>query len=235
MPYWTAGTLALSLLAAIALATPASAGTPTLLSVAHDRYHPTATFAAPGADSVTLYIASSPERATDGTFLTENVEATEYLTDFEIASGRWMDADTIASGQYHAMLSASTYDCDGPECTDGYSNILAFTVPARTLALASARSEIHDVMSDGRFARAWASVAYSAYDPSPIRRCSRLSRLRVRCNLAWFAGDTGYTGKATVIRRTGEEDDHVRWTVKVTDYYCRATSGKRCSRTYRGD
>lgn len=230
-------TILLSLVCALALATPARAAAPVLLGVGQADHHPTATFQAAGADSLTVYLARSPERATDGRFLSENVVETDFLTDGEIATGEWLDADAIASGLYYVMLNASNYSCYAPECadaTDGFSNIMSFTIPPRTLSVATARSAIHDVMSDGRLARQWDAVAYSSYDPDPTRRCKRISRLRIRCGLSWFLGDLGFEGKATVVRRLGVEDDEVEWTVKRTDYYCKYTSGKRCSRAYRG-
>jgi hypothetical protein len=49
-----------------------------------------ATFSAPRADFATIYIASRPDRATDGSFLTENIKELDILTDSEIQSGRWV-------------------------------------------------------------------------------------------------------------------------------------------------
>jgi hypothetical protein len=126
----TARTLVLTMLAALTFAAPASATPPTLLSVGSDRLHVTARFAVAGADSVTIYISKAPDRATDGSFLSENLAGIDFLTDHEIASGVWMDEDTLAPGTYYAMLSASTYLCSqGAACVDGFPNVMTLTVP----------------------------------------------------------------------------------------------------------
>jgi hypothetical protein len=92
--------------------------------------HPTATLSAPGADDVTVYISTRPDRATDGNFLTETSAGIDFLTAEEIASGAWMDDDYLDPGTYYVMLRASTYSCsDGADCIDGFSNVLTLLVP----------------------------------------------------------------------------------------------------------
>jgi hypothetical protein len=125
-------------LASATLPTAAQAAPPTLSAVDQQQRHPTATFSAPRADDVTINLASKPDRATDGSFLSENVEALDLLSDSEIQSGRWVDEDQIDPGTYWVMLRASpdfglcylydsgTYD---PTCADGFSNVVQLLVP----------------------------------------------------------------------------------------------------------
>ena len=126
-------TLVFSLLATFAFAAPAHAASPALLGVGHNGLHPTATLSAPGAADVTVYISTRPDRATDGSFLTENSADIDFLTAEEIASGVWMDADNLDPGTYYVMLRASTYSCpDGVDCIDGFSNVMTLTMPKPT-------------------------------------------------------------------------------------------------------
>jgi hypothetical protein len=120
-----------------AAAATAHAVVPTLALSVQDR-HVTATFSAPAADGATIYFASKPDRATDGSFFTENVEHLDTLTDDEIASGRWVDESAIEPGLYYVMLRAypdfdrcylygsdSQYD---QACAQGYSSVTALNV-----------------------------------------------------------------------------------------------------------
>ncbi len=99
------------------------------------------TFSAPRASSVSVYFASSPDRATDGSFLSENVVHTDFLTDDEIQTGRWLDEDQLDPGRYFVMLSASAEDScwsypppdyEGlldPACANGFSDVAVLEVP----------------------------------------------------------------------------------------------------------
>ncbi|MGK2937070.1 MAG: hypothetical protein ACSLFR_04595 [Solirubrobacteraceae bacterium] len=122
--------------------TPALAAPPAISAVGQQDRHPTVSFAAPRADSVTVYIASKPDRATDGSFLQENVVEFGSLTDSEIQSGQWLDSSQINPGSYFVMLRASrdyrscvssdpnTFaDINDPSCADGFSTVLPLTVP----------------------------------------------------------------------------------------------------------
>jgi hypothetical protein len=104
---------------------------------AEDR-HPTATFAAPKADSATVYVASKPDRASDGEFLSENVVEVATLTDAELQAGMWKDAEQIDPGGYYVLLEAEESgdacyvpetDSFDPSCADGWSEVLPLTVP----------------------------------------------------------------------------------------------------------
>ncbi|WP_028064021.1 hypothetical protein [Solirubrobacter soli] len=135
-----AWTVLLSSLFVCIAAAPASAVPPQLTSVDQENRHVTATFSAPRADDVTVYLASSPDVATNGRFLQENIVSVGSLTDSEIQSGRWVDQSQTDPGRYYVMLSASRdystceradYSPD-PACADGLSNIATLDVPAPT-------------------------------------------------------------------------------------------------------
>ncbi len=82
-------------------------------------------------------VATSPEVATDGQFLDENIADSDYLTDNEIQSGHWLAQDQIDPGTYYVMLDASAdpIQCTRPDfstdpsCADGTSNIRRVKVP----------------------------------------------------------------------------------------------------------
>lgn len=114
---------------------------PTLGAVSHQDRHPTASFSAPRADFATIYLATKPDRATDGSLLQENIKELDLLTDSEIQSGHWVDESQIDPGTYWVMLRASpdfdscylfdsgTFD---PACADGFSNLAQLNVPKPT-------------------------------------------------------------------------------------------------------
>ena len=122
--------LATAVVGTLVLASAAVAATPTLLSVGHQNRHPTATFSMPGADFASIYFATSPDRATDGSFLDENVQDIDVLTTDEIQGGRWLDSAQLDPGAYYVLLRASDDDCFGdPACMAGFSNMLTVAVP----------------------------------------------------------------------------------------------------------
>jgi hypothetical protein len=112
------------------LAGAAVAATPSLLSIGQENRHPTATFSMPGADFATIYFATSPDRATDGSFLEEHVEHIDFLTTDEIQGGQWLDSAQLDPGRYYVMLRATDTDCFGDSaCMEGFSNMLTLAVP----------------------------------------------------------------------------------------------------------
>jgi len=131
----------LASLSSVITATPALAVPPAITAVGQQDRHPTVSLAAPRADSVTVYIASKPDRGTDGSFLQENVVEYGFLTDSEIQSGRWLDSSQLDPGSYFAMLEATrdftscdSYDANfnqviDPSCADGFSTVVPLTVP----------------------------------------------------------------------------------------------------------
>jgi hypothetical protein len=132
--------VALTIAAAIPLVLADTAGAvpPTLVSVGSQALHPTATFSAPKSDHVVIEIATKPDRASDGEFLTENVAVFDVLTDSEIQTGRWLYDSQIDPGTYYVLLRASP-DFDlcyqfetglfDPSCADGYAQMQTLTVP----------------------------------------------------------------------------------------------------------
>lgn len=117
---------------------PASAVAPALTSVSVEGRRPAATFSAPRAGFVTVYIASRPDRATNGRFLDENVKDVASLTSSEIQSGAWASPSRLDPGGYWVMLDASAdfgscylieIGALDPACAEGFSEVLPLSVP----------------------------------------------------------------------------------------------------------
>ena len=92
---------------ATAFASQASAAKPTVITLGQQNRHPMMTFSAPRAGSLAVDFARSPDRATDGNFLSENIVNSAFLTDDEVQTGRWLDEDQLDPGKYFVMLDAS--------------------------------------------------------------------------------------------------------------------------------
>jgi len=191
------------LMPADALAVP-----PTLSAVGQANRHPTATFSAPRADDATIYIASKPDRATDGSFLTENVKTLDILTDSELQAGRWVSESQIDPGTYWVMLHASpdfnacyidatgTYD---PACADGFSNVQTLVVPEPTSRYAASVTVYRFIHQ--------ASLRLTARplgEDRAYRACSKLATGRTRCltgTLNGFDWNSSATDTLTVTTR----------------------------------
>jgi hypothetical protein len=109
----------------------AHAAQPLLQSVGEESRHPTAQFGPlAGVDFGAVYLAKSPDRASDGSFLTENQVVVDILTDEEIQSGLWVHENQVDPGTYYALLQALDFECsENPSCIDGFSNLLTVTIP----------------------------------------------------------------------------------------------------------
>ncbi|MGA9762048.1 MAG: hypothetical protein WBQ14_06475 [Gaiellaceae bacterium] len=129
---------AAGVIVALVLAAPSFAVVPTLISTSQSERHPAVTFSAPKADYVSVYVASKPNRATDGRFLEENVVTADSMTDSEIQTGNWAYEYQLDPGRYFVMIQASpdfdscyvygagTYD---PSCADGFSTVATLDIP----------------------------------------------------------------------------------------------------------
>jgi hypothetical protein len=173
--------------AAAALAvvgTAAASQPPTLLSVAQTNRHPSATFSIPGADDATIYLADKPDRATDGSFLQENVKEVGLLTTDEIQRGSWLDSSQIDPGLYYVLLRATDYDCIGqPTCLDGYSNMLTLTVPKPRLSYRASVRAYHYLHEAALTLR-----VSPLGERLPYKVCWRLRNNRRRCLASAVAG-----------------------------------------------
>ncbi len=133
-----AAVFTVGVIAALALCAGPHLVSPDAFSSVGCNRHPTATFSAPRSDFALIYLATRPDRATDGSFLSENVEVSDILTDAEIQTGRWAYESQVDPGTYYVMMQASpdfdacwrsdTGDYD-PSCADGYSSVVPLTVP----------------------------------------------------------------------------------------------------------
>ena len=126
---------------ALILVGSAGAVPPVITSIGSQARHPFINFSAPRADDMYVTMASKPDRASDGAFLSENREFSDYMTDSEIQSGRWLDSSQLDPGTYFVLLNASpnfdlcylsggSYD---PSCANGYSDMAKLIVPKPTI------------------------------------------------------------------------------------------------------
>jgi hypothetical protein len=171
--------LLLAVLAAALFAIPTAAASqpPTLVSVAQESRHASAHFSMPGADYASIYFASKPDRATDGSFLQENVKDSDSLTSDEIQNGAWLDESQLDPGTYYAMVQATDIDCIGePTCLGGYSNVLTLSVPKPAQRYRASVNVLHYV-----------HVAYLTLRVAPLgealpyKVCWRLKNKARRC------------------------------------------------------
>lgn len=171
-------------LGALAFTPSALAVPPTIVSIGHQDRHPTARIAAPKADSVTIYFATKPDRATDGKFLQENVVHLDFLADSEIQTGQWVDEGRLAPGRYWVMVNAdpefdACYISGGgydPSCADGFSEVVTLDVPRpaiRYRASATAYRYSGSVSLE--------LVAKPLGENLPYRVCYRLASGTTRC------------------------------------------------------
>jgi hypothetical protein len=181
---------------------------PTLSAVGQVSRHPTASFSAPRADLATIYIATKPDRATDGRFLEENIKTLDILTDSELQSRRWVSESQLDPGSYWMMMRASpdfdacyivgtgTYD---PACADGFSNVQTLAIPKPTTRYAAAVT-VYKFLSEASLRVA----ARPLGERRPYRVCYRLATGRTRClvgTLRGFDWNSGATDSLTVTTR----------------------------------
>jgi hypothetical protein len=148
-------------IAALVLAGSARAVPPPLVSVGQQARHPTATLGPlPGVDFAFIYVATKPDRASDGSFLQENIVASDILTDDEIARGSWLYEGQLDPGGYYVMARTFDFECYlNPSCIEGFSNMLTLTVPK-------------PASGTGRPCSC-SALSGSAISPSPSRRSGR--------------------------------------------------------------
>jgi hypothetical protein len=168
--------------------------------------HPFATFSAPRSDSAAIYFATRPDRATDGSFFSENVEVVDLLTDAEIQAGRWEYESQVDPGTYYVMLNASpdfaicwnfdlgAYD---PSCADGYSAVVPLSVPrpaSRYTASATVLRFLKRVELRFRVT--------PLGDRLPYRVCYRLTTKQRRCLVGIVDGFSWNSGASDTLSLT---------------------------------
>jgi hypothetical protein len=168
---------------ALTFAGPALAMPPSLTSVSHQQRQPTVTFSAPHASAVTVYFATKPDLATDGSFLQQNVRETGILTPADIRSGTWIDPNRVDHGTYYVMLKAQAnfdacYVGPGldPLCADGYSNVLTLVVEKPAIRYAV---EVKAYRKSG-VARLMVTATPMG-EKTPYRVCYRMAKKARRC------------------------------------------------------
>ncbi len=118
----------------------AAAHAPILKSVSQKNLRLSATFSAPDAGVVTVYVAKAPQQNADGSFYTANIADSEVLTAQQISSGTWTEQSELTTpGHYWVMIGANpAQTCvlgDGtinPSCANGDSNVVSVTVSPPT-------------------------------------------------------------------------------------------------------
>ena len=207
-------------LAALAVVASAAAVPPVITAVGQQDRHPSATFSLPKAESAIVYLATKPDRATDGGFLTENVAYLDELTDSEIQLGRWLSEDRVDPGTYYVMIEA-TPDFDAcyipemggydPSCADGFSEILTLTVPKPQTRYAAAVS-----VSRSLPRATLRLTAKPLGEAQAYRVCYATAAKRTRClrgRLAGYDWDAGATHAFTVSTRGLAAYTTFRWYV----------------------
>jgi hypothetical protein len=176
------------LLGAVALAAihaPSALAVPPVLAVvAQSQRHPTATFTVSRSNFVEMQIASKPDRATDGSFLQENIVGSDILTDSEIQSGAWEYSNQLDPGTYWVTVDASPDlgVCllgDGsidPACSDGYSNVLELRIPTPTISYSVAVTAFPSIR------QAYLEITANPLGVmTPYRVCFRNAAHGIRC------------------------------------------------------
>jgi hypothetical protein len=193
----------------LASSVTAAAIAPVLSTVSAQSRRPAASFSTPRAGSVTVYVASRPDRATNGRFLDENVKDIASLTTSEIQSGYWASPSRVDPGSYWLMLDASAdfascyiVDLGGfdPGCADGFSQVLPLSVP-RPLLQVTTRATVYSGLGevDVRI------TAHRLGENLRYRVCYRNARRVRRCLngvLAGFSWDFPASDTLSVRTRT---------------------------------
>ena len=198
--------LAVGVTAALVLVATAVSVPPTLTSVGVQDRHPLATFSAPKSDFALFYVATRPDRATDGSFLNENLEVSDILTASEIQAGRWAHESQVAPGAYYVMLLAvpdidacliseqGDYD---PSCADGYSAVMPLTVP-RPPARYTASARVMRFLKRVELRFRVTPVG----DRLPYRVCYQLTNKQRRCLAAAVEGFDWNSGASDTLSLT---------------------------------
>jgi hypothetical protein len=123
---------------ALAVVASAFAIDPTITGVGSKNRHPVVTFNAPKSNFVVIEIATKPDRASNGDFLSENSKVFDVLTDSEVQGGAWLYAYQLDPGSYWVLLHASpdfnlcyqvnTGEYD-PSCANGFAGPVQLTIP----------------------------------------------------------------------------------------------------------
>ena len=201
--------VAFAFVAAFALAGTAGAVPPTLRTVGQQDRHPVAIFDAPHADDATIFLATQPDRATDGRFLDENIKALDFLTDSEIQTGRWVGESQLDPGNYWVMLLASPdfnscYIIDtgeyDPACANGFSNVVTLTIQEPAIRY-RASVTVYRYLGQASLRL----IATPLGEKRPYRVCYRLSSGRRRClirSLAGYDWNSSAEGRLTISTRS---------------------------------
>ncbi len=186
-----------------------------LTAVGQDGLHSTGSFSAPGADYVVVYLATSPDRGSDGRFLTENSARINILSSQEIAAGSWRESDTIQPGTYFAMLRATNSCEPSSSCAEGFSNVMRLDVPKPAQSFAGS-------VKGGVYAAELTLTVNPAGDDVPYKLCWTRTRGRApRCKHRVVSGfdwtseqfDTVYLAQSDLRLSRGQRKMTFNWYV----------------------
>jgi hypothetical protein len=217
--------IAVSVVVAVAFAvgsSPAGAAVPTFASLTAQDRHPAATLYVPKADRVTIYFATKPDRATDGTFLSENVAYSYYLTDGEIQVGRWLSSERIAPGTYYVLMNASLdysacvtspppdyNSVSDPTCADGWSEMRTLTIPAPPIRFSASFSPGYLASFTLRMSPAPRNTRYTLCSTSLRKSCLR----GVISGYSWDSASSDTLYLSTSDFKKGTKTAVLRWRV----------------------
>ncbi|MDX6512133.1 MAG: hypothetical protein QOE36_1637 [Gaiellaceae bacterium] len=131
---WRLGSIAVGLVVAGVLAASASAVPPVLLNLSQKNGHLSATFSAPRAMLLGVWVARDPARNPDGSFPQANMALFTAVDD--VTSGHWTSDQPLSPGTYWVVFEATPdNDCYDdslnvdPSCSAGFSNELQIVIP----------------------------------------------------------------------------------------------------------
>jgi hypothetical protein len=151
-------------------------------------------------------MATRPDRASDGAFLSENVEVVDILTDAEIQAGTWTYESQVDPGTYYVMLhampdfdacwifDAGAYD---PACAAGYSAVVPLTVP-RPASRYVGTARVFRVLDEVELRLTVIPLG----DRLPYRVCYRLTSKQRRCLVGTVDGFSWNSGASDTLSLT---------------------------------
>ena len=168
-----------------------------------------------------MYVATRPDRASNGAFLSENIDDLAFLTGGELLAGAWSSPRRVDPGTYWLMIRADAdfaacYRTElggfDPACADGYSEPYPLTVPrpvVRWSTGATVYRFLEQVDLRLRASRYGERVRY--------RLCWRTAAGRQRCRLevlTGFSWDSEATDTVSVSTRGLPRVARFSWSVR---------------------
>jgi hypothetical protein len=211
----------------------------------------------PGVEAAVLEAATGPQTSSDGYFFFENVQEFEVLEDTQTS---YVGNYQLEPGTYYVHVAGFDESCL-PCPVREFSAMATVTIPssqpapvvppppaaplpsppalqpersatkAPTLTRSRAKSYIRTALRE-RF-----GAAYLHGSGKRVAGCLRRSRLRIRCNVSWFAGDTVWRGRVTTRHAYlggGEWEWDASGKIRRLNEYCRyVRKATNCTKVIR--